>query len=161
MTVGNVPSDIRPVEPGYRSSLQLRALIFWGVILGAAIVVDRLVLSDTPFAYLLPLLILIPAITAVVVAPQRTYRRLGYAIDDRLLRVVRGWLFHADTIVPFVRVQHIDVTRGPIDKIFGIASLVVHTAGTHNSVVILPGLSPDNAAAIRDAIRADIRADAE
>ena len=57
------------------------------------------------------------------------------------------------TVVPFVRVQHIDVTRGPFDKMFGTASLVVHTAGTHNSIVTLPGLSPERAAEIREAIR--------
>jgi len=75
--------------------------------------------------------------------------------------VVRGWLFHSDTIVPFVRVQHIDVNRGPIDKLFGTASLVVHTAGTHNSIVTLPGLSPDRAAEIRETIRGSIRTDFE
>ena len=74
---------------------------------------------------------------------------------------MRGWLFHTDTIVPFVRVQHIDVTRGPFDKMFGTAMLVVHTAGTHNSIVTLPGLSPERAAEIREAIRSEIRADAE
>ena len=42
-----------------------------------------------------------------------------------------------------------------------IASLVVHTAGTHNSIVTLPGLSPERAAEIREAIRSEIRADAE
>ena len=62
---------------------------------------------------------------------------------------------------PFVRVQHIDVTRGPFDKMFGTATLVVHTAGTHNSIVTLPGLSPERAAEIREAIRSEIRADAE
>ena len=92
-----------------------------------------------------------------MVAPDRIYRRLGYAIDGRLLRTVRGWLFHTDTVVPFVRVQHIDVTRGPFDKMFGTASLVVHTAGTHNSIVVLPGLSPERAAEIREAIRSEIR----
>ena len=94
-------------------------------------------------------------------SPDRIYRRLGYAIDERLLRVVHGWLFHTDTIVPFVRVQHIDVTRGPIDKLFGTASLVVHTAGTHNSIIVLPGLAPDRASDMRETIRGSIRADAE
>ena len=98
---------------------------------------------------------------AIIVAPERIYRRLGYAIDGRLLRTVRGWMFHVDTIVPFVRVQHIDVTRGPFDKMFGTATLVVHTGGTHNSIVVLPGLSPQRAAEIRDAIRSEIRAGAE
>lgn len=109
----------------------------------------------------MPSLIGAIALSGIIIAPDRIYRRLGYAIDGRLLRTMRGWIFHTDTIVPFVRVQHIDVMRGPFDKLFGTATLVVHTAGTHNSVVTLPGLSPERAAEIREAIRHEIRADAE
>ena len=75
------------------------------------------------------------------------YGRLLYGLTDRLLQVVRGWLFHTDTIVPFVRVQHLDVTRGPLDKMFGTASLVIHTAGTHNSTVTLPAGASNSASA--------------
>ena len=92
-------------------------------------------------------------------APQRIYRRLHYRLTERLLQVVRGWLFHVDTVVPLVRVQHIDVTRGPLEKMFGVATLVVHTAGTHNSIVTLPGLAPERAAQIRDIIREHVRTD--
>ena len=141
--------------------MRARAAIFWVPLFVAAVVVNRALLSQTVFSGALPALIAVIGLLAIVVAPARVYRRLGYAIDERLLRVVRGWLFHVDTVVPFVRVQHIDVTRGPVDKLFGTASLVVHTAGTHNSIVVLPGLSPDRAAEIREAIRGEIRADAE
>ena len=72
---------------------------------------------------------------------------------------MRGWLIRVDTMVPFVRVQHIDVTRGPLDNLFGTATLVVHTSGTHNSVVILPGLSPERAGEIRDILRQHVRTD--
>jgi membrane protein YdbS with pleckstrin-like domain len=162
MTLLAIPADLQPVEPAYRQALQVKAAAFWVPLFLVALVVDRNVLAGTPIpTLLLPLLVGLVAFCAIVVAPSRVYRRLGYAIDGRLLRTVRGWLFHTDTIVPFVRVQHIDVTRGPIDKMFGTASLVVHTAGTHNSVVVLPGLAPDRAAEIRDAIRSEIRADAE
>ena len=65
----------------------------------------------------------------------------------------------ADTIVPFVRVQHLDVVRGPLDKMFGTATLVVHTAGTHNSIITLPGLDPERASEIRDIIRQHVRSD--
>ncbi|MFL6801884.1 MAG: PH domain-containing protein, partial [Sphingomicrobium sp.] len=95
----------------------------------------------------------------VVTVPQRVYRRLRYGMGERLLQVVRGWLLHTDTVVPLVRVQHLDVTRGPFDKMFGTASLVIHTAGTHNSIVALPGLSPDRAAEMRDVIREHVRTD--
>lgn len=161
MTPAAVPEDLQPVESGYRRTLMAQAAVFWLVPLVGGTILDRFVLMDTWAAGLVPLIIAFFAFGAVVLAPERIYRRLGYALDERLIRIVRGWLFHVDTVVPFVRVQHIDVTRGPFDKLFGTASLVIHTAGTHNSVVTLPGLAPQRASAIRDLIRAEIRADSE
>lgn len=161
MTPYAIPADLQPVEPAYRNALRARAAVFWVPVFIASLVVDRTVLAFTQFAGLLPALAGAIALSGIIVAPDRIYRRLGYALDSRSLRTVRGWLFHTDTIVPFVRVQHIDVMRGPFDKMFGTATLVVHTAGTHNSVVTLPGLSPDRAAEIREAIRHEIRADSE
>ena len=161
MTVDPIPADLQPVEPAYRNALRVQAAIFWVPIFIGAVVLDRMLLADTPSGGLLPAVIGFIGLSGVTVVPDRIYRRLGYALDGRLLRTVRGWLFHTDTVVPFVRVQHIDVTRGPVDKMFGTASLVVHTAGTHNSVVVLPGLSPGRAAEIREAIRGEIRADVE
>ena len=154
-------APIQPVEPGYRNVLRLGATIFWLPMLIGSLIVDRLVLHELPVAGLAPVLVGLIAFSAILVAPERVYRRLGYSVDAELLRVMRGWLFHSDTIVPFVRVQHIDVKRGPLDKMFGTATLVVHTAGTHNSIVSLPGLSPDRAADIREAIRGSIRVDPE
>ena len=159
MTPAAVPTDLQPVERGYRHALMVQAAIFWIFPLVGAIVLDRMVLAETWAAGLIPLLVGFLAFGAVVLGPGRIYRRLGYALDSRLLRVVRGWLFHTDTVVPFVRVQHIDVTRGPLDKMFGTATLVVHTAGTRNSIVTVPGLAPDRAAEIRDIIREHIRTD--
>jgi hypothetical protein len=161
MTALAIPADLQPVEPAYRNALRARAAIFWVPVLLVALVVDNRLLAETAVSGLLPVLIGAIGLSAIMVAPDRIYRRLGYAIDGRLLRTVRGWLFYTDTVVPFVRVQHIDVTRGPFDKMFGTASLVVHTAGTHNSIVILPGLSPHRAAEIREAIRSEIRADVD
>lgn len=161
MTVYAIPADLQPVEPAYRSALRARAAIFWTPVFLAALIADQQLLATTAFSSLLPVLTGAIGLSAIMVAPERIYRRLGYAIDGRLLRTVRGWLFHTDTVVPFVRVQHIDVTRGPIDKLFGTAALVVHTAGTHNSIITLPGLSPKRAAEICEAIRSEIRADAE
>ena len=161
MTVDPPAAALQPVESAYLKVLRARAAIFWLPLFGGSLAADRLLLAELPIAGLLPVLIALVAVSGIAVAPARIYRRLGYAIDDRLLRVVHGWLFHTDTIVPFVRVQHIDVTRGPIDKLFGTASLVVHTAGTHNSIIVLPGLAPDRAADMRETIRGAIRADAE
>jgi len=75
---------------------------------------------------------------------------------DRL-RVVRGLLFRSDTVVPFGRVQHIDVDQGPLERYYGLATLTLHTAGSHNASVHLPGLLNEDAAAMREVIRAHIK----
>jgi membrane protein YdbS with pleckstrin-like domain len=151
----------QPVEPGYKTALRLRSAIFWGIAAVAALIADRAVLAETPFAAFLPVAAVVIGVAAVTFIPAKTYRRLRYRLTDRLLQVTRGWTFHTDTVVPLVRVQHLDVVRGPIDKMFGIATLVVHTAGTHNSIVTVPGLAPDRAAEMRDIIRKQVRTDFE
>ena len=148
-----------PVEPGYKNVLRFRLAVFWLVVWAAGTVVDQLVLTEMPIHGFLTFALPILALLAIIGAPNRLYARLRYKLTDRLLQVVRGWLFHVDTMVPLVRVQHIDVTRGPLEKMFGVATLVVHTAGTHNSVVTLPGLSPERAGEIRDRIREHVRTD--
>lgn len=154
-------SPFLPVEPGYRNALRLRFLILWAFLAVAALVFDRTLLAETPFAGALPIVAIVLGLGTVIFLPAKTYRRLQYRLTDRLLQVTRGWTFHTDTVVPLVRVQHLDVIRGPIDKMFGIATLVVHTAGTHNSIVTVPGLAPDRAAEIRDIIRGHVRTDFE
>lgn len=155
------PPTLSRVEPGYRHVLRIQSMLFWLPLSIAAIVADQLLLAPTPFHNIPSIVIPLLGLLAVIIVPNRRYGRLGYALHPKLLQVVRGWLFHTDTIVPLVRVQHIDVTRGPLDKAFGTATLVVHTAGTHNSIVTLPGLAPDTASAIRDEIRQHIRSDFE
>ena len=96
---------------------------------------------------------------ALVRVPLRRYNARGYSLAEERLRVVRGVFFRADTVVPFGRVQHIDVGQGPLERAYGLATLTVHTAGTHNASVSLPGLRHADATAMREDIRAAIRRD--
>lgn len=152
-------SPLLNVELGYKNVLRARLAISWAILIVPAFILGRVFLSETIWVAAPPVAVAIAALAVLITAPIRIYRRLLYRLDDRLLQVMRGWLFHTDTIVPLVRVQHLDVVRGPFDKMFGTASLVVHTAGTLNSIVTLPGLAPDRAIAIRDVIREQIRTD--
>src|SRR3546814_12900856 len=76
--------------------------------------------TDTLFPYttlfrsygLITALAWLIAIVTIVSFPSRRVSRWGYKIGEGQLRVARGWLFRTDTIVPFVRVQHIDVGPG-------------------------------------------------
>lgn len=152
-------SPLQPVERGYIQVIRARTLIGWLPFLVAAVVLDRTVLEGSGAQGLLLVAVPLLAAISVVTAPPRIWARLGWALEPAMLRVVRGWLWHVDTLVPLVRVQHLDVARGPFDKLFGTATLVVHTAGTHNSTVSLPGLDPERAAELSAIIRGHIQAD--
>ena len=108
-------------------------------------------------AIAVPLMVLAAAF--IWLMPRRRWRRKGYAMGADRLRVVRGWLFRSDTVVPFNRVQHIDVHEGPIQRYYSLATLTLHTAGTHGAAVALDGLHRDDALAMREAIRDRIRAE--
>lgn len=155
--MGDTP-DLLPVESGYKNVLRAQLALTWLFFTGAALI-GYLALRDARFAAAIPVAVLLVGALVVAIAPQRIYRRLRYGLSERVLQVARGWLFHTDTVVPLVRVQHLDVVRGPFDKLFGTASLVLHTAGTHNSTVTVPGLAPDRANAMRDVIREHVRSD--
>jgi uncharacterized protein len=116
-------------------------------------------------AQLLPLgLIIIPTLILclllVFILPARRYQYRGYHISADRLRVSQGHMLHSDTIVPFGRIQHIDVEQGPIQRRYDLATLSVHTAGNHNSTVSLPGLPHAEALAMRETIGSHIKREA-
>lgn len=156
----NAVEGLDPVDPAYTHVLRATIALNLIPVAIAASVVDYLVIPriDGPYG-LLTVAAWLLAIIAVVTIPARRVARWGYKIGEGQLRVARGWLFRTDTIVPFVRVQHIDVGQGPIERLFGLSHLVVHTSGTHNSTVTLPGLHADLAAAMRETIRRHIQTD--
>jgi hypothetical protein len=80
-------------------------------------------------------------------------------MDEEELHLRRGVWIQTETIVPLDRIQHIDISQGPIERPLAICRLVVHTAGTQHSQVVLPGLSRGDAERMRDEIRLRIRQD--
>ncbi|MCU0249871.1 MAG: PH domain-containing protein [Vicinamibacterales bacterium] len=81
--------------------------------------------------------------------PARTYSRTFYRVDEQGIEIRRGVYWRVVINVPKSRVQHIDVTQGPIERRFALGTLVVHTAGTDHANVALDGLEHGRALAIR------------
>lgn len=149
---------MQPVERGQLWVMWIKALVAGALLLVAGFIAEPHLLQGTglPAGTLLaPLLLLL--LYPMFVAPFRRYRALGYALDQDELWAARGSWTRSETVVPLGRVQHIDVVQGPLERMFGVTRLVLHTAGTMNSLVVLPGLARGTAEALRDAIRARIR----
>ena len=83
----------------------------------------------------------------------RTVRSWGYAERADDLLVTRGVLRRQLVVVPYGRMQFVDVTAGPLDRRFGLASVQLHTAAAATDAGI-PGLVPAEAARLRDRLAA-------
>lgn len=81
------------------------------------------------------------------------YRVWRYEIREDELYLERGVLTRVKTVVPFVRIQHVDARRSPLERLTGLASTVVYTAGSRGADVSVPGLSPSRANDLRDRLR--------
>ena len=155
MAIELVP--LLPLERSYLGVLRIRSALGWSVLLAMAAFADALLhwRFGIPFGVLTAPVLGLGVISAVVWVPAR-WRRWGYAFTDSELHVASGWLTRTHTVVPVSRVQHIDVSQGPIERKAGVATLSLHTAGTEGSLVRLPGISRARAEEILDAIRSRI-----
>jgi membrane protein YdbS with pleckstrin-like domain len=73
----------------------------------------------------------------------------GWVERDQDLVVTRGRLWRRIDVVPYGRMQLVDVTAGPLQRAFGIATVRLHTASP-SSRAHLPGLAPRDASRLRE-----------
>ncbi len=151
---------LTPLHPPHKTLVRISMAIRALILVFAASVGEYFLQTEAGFdaGYVFtPALFL--AFLLVFVVPHRIYRRWGYDMGSEQLRILRGFLWRTDTIVPFNRIQHIDVAQGPLQRMLGLSTLIVHTAGTHNSIVALPGLATADAEEMRETIKGHIRQD--
>lgn len=146
------------LEQGQLGVMRVHALIFAAAAAGLAFLAELVLRTQVPIPHgLIVGIVLLLLAYPVLAAPPRRYRAWGYRMDGEELHVAQGLWTHVETLVPLGRVQHVDVSQGPIERAFGVCRLVLHTAGTMHSRVVLPGLSRETAERMRDEVRARVR----
>jgi membrane protein YdbS with pleckstrin-like domain len=142
------PEDItwQRVSPKLATSRRLVTAV--GALVPAALVIVLAVLTHTSWVYLFlaPVLAVTGWVWWLV---GRRARAVGYAerADDLLVR--RGILVRNLVVVPYGRMQYVDVRSGPVDRWFKIANVQLHTASPGTDAHI-PGLPMEEAARLRD-----------
>lgn len=96
-------------------------------------------------------LALATAIFAAMIAFNR-WRNTFWKLDEEALHVRRGKTWFKHICVPRSRVQHLDFERGPLERRYGLATLVVHTAGSQERAVRQSGLLLADAEYLRDVL---------
>jgi len=139
--VAEYTTDERTVSP--------RVQLVWGVrLLGALAIVA--VVGWIVAAYVGVDPRLGPAPAAVLAVPGAVWTHLRYRVWRYRLRadalyLERGVFTHVRTVAPHVRIQHVDTSRGPLERALGLSTLVVYTAGSRGADVSVPGLIPEEA----------------
>ncbi|MFB6241237.1 MAG: PH domain-containing protein [Candidatus Nanosalina sp.] len=83
----------------------------------------------------------------------RAYAAWGFEVRDDHLYIQHGVFTKVKSMVPFVRMQHVDTQRNFIERIFGLSTVVVYTAGSRGSDVQVKGLLPEDASRIQEKLR--------
>ena len=135
----------------------MRAVVLATILTGVAVIIDRFAVA---IDWRLVAALWVVAAAVGTVHAILHYRRWGFGIQDDDLYLVRGVVTQVDTSVPYVRVQHTDTQRGPVERLVGLSSVVVYTAGSRGADIRIPGLQPERATELREQLR-DLAAESE
>lgn len=144
-------TDTRTLDPRVRWLWVGRAVIVALVLGGISAAVAGALAPEQPWIG--------PAVFAVATVLGTAhalllYRSWSYVVREDSLFLDRGVITRVRTVVPYVRVQHIDTSRGPIERAMGLSSLVVYTAGSRGADVTIPGIRPWNADDLQTRLKA-------
>ena len=118
---------------------------------GGAYALIRFGLVSRPLAILAAVLVTAAAGLSVWPYPDLLWRRWRYEIGQAEVDLQHGWWTVTRTRIPMSRIQHVDTRRGPLQRRFGLASVVLYTAAGASEI---PALADDVAADARDRIAA-------
>lgn len=156
-----------PLEPGGPTEmLDQRVVIYWlisgmvGLIVPLGLLLVATAWASTHWEEYAGLIIAAASMAAAfllgvtVISPPLAYARWRFSVDDELMLARYGIIWIEEKSIPISRLQHVDVLRGPIERLFGLATLVVFTAGIEGAHFRLPGLAVARARELRDQILA-------
>lgn len=103
-------------------------------------------------AWSVPGVVLIVSLWSLLLIP-RQVRAIGYAERNEDLLIRGGIMFHRVMVVPYGRMQYVDVTMGPVERMLGLSTIHLHTASPGTNALI-NGLPATEAARLREQLSA-------
>lgn len=135
-----------PLSPSWLKLKLLMIFINWAIV--GVILIVPLVVLDFSWWWIVLIVFLAWWLYRFLRAP-RVYRRWGYAETDDDIYLTRGLLWREMTCVPYGRMQLVNVSSGPLERAFGLATVGLVTSSTSGTITI-PGLARPEAVAMRD-----------
>ena len=148
--LSGMDADFNRVSPRYGLKESIATLMFLVPLIIVALVFAIIFTSEVPWLHVIWIAVLAYGIISTIII-LRQARAIGYAEREDDLLVRRGIMFHRATVVPYGRLQFVDVDAGPIDRMFGLATVKLHTASAATDATI-PGLPRAEADRLRDSL---------
>ncbi|WAA09251.1 PH domain-containing protein [Fervidibacillus albus] len=140
---------------------KIRGMIQTGIFLLLSIVAIVLIfLFDWPkwIIPILAILFIIDGYYSIFFAPKLQWRRWRYEVREQEIELQHGLFVVTKTLIPMIRVQHVDMEQGPILKKYGLATISISTAATTHAI---PALEEEEAENVRQIISQLARVDEE
>lgn len=123
---------------------------FWGncIPFGMLFIVATVLVTTSPLPFLAYLGILLLGLVLFLLLQWYNFtehKRRGVALREKDIAFKRGLFWHQQTLLPFNRVQHIEIHRGPIERKLGLSSLRLYTAGGSGVDLQISGLEAERA----------------
>lgn len=145
-----IDADFNRVGPKYGLKETIATLAILIPMIVVALVFAIIFTAEVPWLHAI-WAVLVAFTVFLIVIILRQARAIGYAEREDDLLIRRGIMFHKATVVPYGRLQFVDVDAGPIDRMFGLASVKLHTASAATDATI-PGLPRAEADRLRDSL---------
>lgn len=146
---------LQPADPAFIHVLRIRAAISSGILLTVTLAVALFAVLhlEEPLGWLPLAIVALWSLWNVGIAPRRRWAALGHAYTGEELHAAFGLYFRTYSIMPINRVQSIDILDGPIERMFGLSSIVLKTAGHDENAIQVPGLKREDAQEILLSVR--------
>lgn len=136
--------------------LERKILYLWtaeGLLLGLLLgLIPGFIVLTFDRVLLIPLILFLSTGTGSIYMYLR-YRNWSFELREDHIYLEHGVFIKTRTMAPFVRVQHVDSQRGPVERIAGLAHLVVYTAGSRGADITIPGLKRSDAEQLQKRLR--------
>lgn len=158
------PGEPRKLHPAIKKVWQISAALSTVVYIALFSIPELIVyrrLDDPflPFPWIGPVAALLLGAYTITMAG-RQYENWRYTIRPHDVILSHGVLWKTQRCVSRGRIQHVDINSGPLDRRFGLVQVSLYAAGALGAVGSIPGLRPEEAEALREALLQSRAADA-
>ncbi len=145
---------MNPLDPRVTKAWRFVGTLLAFVFTAAASLIEMFVLAPAGHAFWMPgapaALVALLCFPLALIWPSLRYRYWRWQVEADHVLIQKGVIWRSRSLIPRVRIQHVDTRSSPLQRSLGLSSLILYTAGTRGADAEIPGLGFDVAERLRE-----------